>query len=86
MWLFFGVVLRASAVGLVRLHATGGYCTVRHGMIPGMLLLLAAAHGLTWLMPGRRSRGTGSGWARSGFRRARRSGHSSWPGLSSALT
>ena len=50
MWLFFGVLLLASAVGLVRLHATGGYCTVRHGMIPGMLLLLAAAHGLTRLM------------------------------------
>ncbi len=26
-WLFFGIVLLASAIGLVRLHATGGYCT-----------------------------------------------------------
>ena len=39
-----------SAVALVRLHATGGYCTVRHGLVPGMILTLAAASGLTWLM------------------------------------
>ena len=50
VWLFFGILLLASAVGLVRLHATGGYCTARHAMIPGMLLILAAAHGLTRLM------------------------------------
>jgi hypothetical protein len=49
-WLFFGALILASAVGLVRLHATGGYCTLRHGLVPGMLLMLAAAHGLTWLM------------------------------------
>ncbi|MGZ3486135.1 MAG: glycosyltransferase family 39 protein [Isosphaeraceae bacterium] len=49
-WLFFGVVLLASAIGLVRLHATGGYCTVRHGLVPGLILILAAAHGLAWLM------------------------------------
>jgi hypothetical protein len=50
LWLFLGVVLLASAVGLVRLHATTGYCTVRHGLIPGTILLLAAAHGATWLI------------------------------------
>ncbi len=50
LWLFLGVVLLASAVGLVRLHATTGYCTVRHGLIPGTLLLLAAAHGASWLI------------------------------------
>jgi 4-amino-4-deoxy-L-arabinose transferase-like glycosyltransferase len=49
-WLFFGVVLIASAIGLVRLHATGGYCTVRHGLVPGLILSLAAGHGLTWLL------------------------------------
>ncbi len=48
--LFFGIILLASAVGLIRLHATGGYCTVRHALIPGILLSLAAAHGLAWLM------------------------------------
>ncbi len=48
--LFFGIILLASAIGLIRLHATGGYCTLRHGLIPGMILILAAAHGLTWLM------------------------------------
>ena len=86
MWLFFGVFLLASAVGLVRLHATGGYCTARHGMVPGMLLLLAAAHGLTRLMARASIPGTGWGWARSGSRRARRSGPCSSPGWWSALT
>jgi hypothetical protein len=58
LWLFLGVVLLASAVGLVRLHATSGYCTVRHGLVPGTILLLAAGHGATrlieWIhVPGR---------------------------------
>jgi Dolichyl-phosphate-mannose-protein mannosyltransferase len=50
LWLFFGVIVTASAIGLIRLHATGGYLTVRHALIPGVLLLLTAAHGLVWLM------------------------------------
>ena len=50
VWLFFGLILLASAVGLVRLHATGGYCTVRHGLVPAMILILVAGRGLTWLM------------------------------------
>jgi 4-amino-4-deoxy-L-arabinose transferase-like glycosyltransferase len=49
-WLFLGIILVVSAIGLVRLHATGGYCTVRHGLIPGMIFTLAAAHGLAWLV------------------------------------
>src|SRR5262249_35894967 len=49
-WLFLGIVLAGSAVGLVRLHATGGYCTVRHGLVPGIILTMAAAHGLSWVM------------------------------------
>jgi 4-amino-4-deoxy-L-arabinose transferase-like glycosyltransferase len=49
-WLFLTIVLAASAFGLVRLHATGGYCTIRHGLVPGLLLTIAAAHGVTWLM------------------------------------
>jgi 4-amino-4-deoxy-L-arabinose transferase-like glycosyltransferase len=49
-WILLSIVLAASAVGLVRLHATGGYLTVRHGLIPGMILTMAAAHGITWLM------------------------------------
>jgi hypothetical protein len=50
LWLFLAVVLLASALGLVRLHATTGYGTVRHGLIPGTILLLAAGHGATWLI------------------------------------
>ncbi len=49
-WLFLGIVLAGSAVGLVRLHATGGYCTVRHGLVPGIILTMAAAYGLSWAM------------------------------------
>ena len=48
--LFFGIVIGAAAVGLVRLHATGGYCTARHALVPGILLTLAGAHGLTCLV------------------------------------
>jgi len=48
--LFLSIVLAASAVALLRLHATGGYCTVRHGLVPGIILTLAAAHGITWLI------------------------------------
>lgn len=49
-WIFLSVIVAASVVGLVRLHATGGYCTVRHALIPGLILTLAAAHGLAWMM------------------------------------
>jgi len=48
--IFLAIVLAASAVALVRLHATGGYCTVRHGLVPGLILTQAAAYGLTWLI------------------------------------
>jgi Dolichyl-phosphate-mannose-protein mannosyltransferase len=48
--LFLSIVLAASAFALVRLHATGGYCTIRHGLVPGIILTLAAAHGITWLI------------------------------------
>jgi hypothetical protein len=50
VWLFLGVILAASAVALARLHATGGYLTVRHALVPGLLLTLAAGHGIVWLM------------------------------------
>lgn len=49
-WILLSTILAASAVGLTRLHATGGYLTARHSLIPGMILTLAAAHALTWLM------------------------------------
>jgi hypothetical protein len=43
-------MLAAAAMALVRLHATAGYCTVRHGLLPGILLTIAAAGGMTWVM------------------------------------
>jgi 4-amino-4-deoxy-L-arabinose transferase-like glycosyltransferase len=61
-WLLLSIVLGVSAVGLVRLHATGGYLTVRHGLIPGMILTMAAAHGLSWLMSKAAIPGRWLGW------------------------
>src|SRR5262249_46635106 len=49
-WLFLGVVVVASMAGLVRLHATGGYCTVRHALVPALVFVLAAARGLSWVL------------------------------------
>ena len=49
-WLFVTTILIASALALIRLHATGGYCTPRHAMIVAYLLIPAAAHGLGTLM------------------------------------
>jgi len=49
IWLFGGFVIAISAFALVRLHVTGGYCTVRHALVPAMLVRLAAAHGVAWL-------------------------------------
>lgn len=48
--MLLAIILATSAFALVRLHATGGYCTARHGLIPGMLLTLMAAQAITWLM------------------------------------
>jgi len=49
-WLFLGVVFSASLLALVRLYATAGYCSPRNALVPGILLILAAAKGLDWLM------------------------------------
>jgi Dolichyl-phosphate-mannose-protein mannosyltransferase len=56
--LLIGIILGSSVVALVRLHATGGYLTARHALIPGMILTMAAGAGLCWLtskvaIPGR---------------------------------
>jgi hypothetical protein len=52
------IILFTSFIALMRLHATGGYLTARHALIPGVILSMAAAEGLTWLtskvaIPGR---------------------------------
>lgn len=49
-WLFLGIVLSASILALVRLYATAGYCSPRNALVPGLLLMIAAAKGLDWLM------------------------------------
>jgi hypothetical protein len=40
------IVAVASVLALLRLHATGGYCSPRHGLILSLLLIPAAAFGL----------------------------------------
>lgn len=50
VWILFGVVASASVIGLIRLYATGGYCSVRHALAPGLFLTLLAAGGWDWLI------------------------------------
>ncbi|WP_165249753.1 ArnT family glycosyltransferase [Paludisphaera soli] len=49
-WLFLAVLLAASSLALVRLHATAGYCSPRNALVPGMVLILVAARGIDRLM------------------------------------
>nr|WP_303652676.1 glycosyltransferase family 39 protein [Paludisphaera mucosa] len=49
-WLFLATVLAASALALIRLHATAGYCAARNALVPGMILTLIGASGLDWLI------------------------------------
>jgi hypothetical protein len=45
-WVFLAIMGVASVLALVRLHATGGYCTPRHALILVLVLIPAAASGL----------------------------------------
>jgi 4-amino-4-deoxy-L-arabinose transferase-like glycosyltransferase len=47
--LCLGIILAASAAALIRLHVTAGYSTGRHGLVPGVILTLAAANAITRL-------------------------------------
>ncbi len=49
-WLFLAILLTTSTLALVRLHATTGYCSPRNALVPALILTLAAAQGLAWLM------------------------------------
>lgn len=70
VWLFLGILFGAAFPALVRLHATGGYCTPRHAMLLGMLLIAAAAAGLAYLLDlvrvPARWLGEGEGWLHPG--------------------
>ena len=45
-WRLVAVIAAASALALVRLHATGGYCSPRHTMILSIIAIPAAGFGL----------------------------------------
>jgi len=69
-WLFMTIVMVAAALALVRLHATGGYCSPRHAMVIALPLIGAAAAGLARILtslsiPGRLL-GLGEGRFRAG--------------------
>lgn len=49
-WLFLGVLLATYGLGLIRLHATAGYCTERNALAPGLILTLVAAGGIDLLV------------------------------------
>lgn len=49
-WLLLAVIGSAAVLALIRLHATGGYCSPRHAMVLSMLLIPAAAAGLDRLL------------------------------------
>jgi 4-amino-4-deoxy-L-arabinose transferase-like glycosyltransferase len=48
--LFLVLVAIGAILALVRLHVTCGYCTSRHAILLGLLLIPAAAAGLDWLL------------------------------------
>lgn len=48
--LFVVLVLAGWLMALVRLHATGGYCTPRHALLFAIPVIAAAAHGLLLLV------------------------------------
>ena len=49
-WVFLSIVMIGWALALIRLHATGGYCTPRHAMILAYPLIASAAFGLEQLL------------------------------------
>jgi hypothetical protein len=58
LWLFLGIIGIAATFALLRLHATGGYCSPRHALVLSELLILGAASALdrglrTIKIPGR---------------------------------
>jgi len=49
-WVFLAILMVAWAFALIRLHATGGYCTPRHALILSYGLIASAAFGLERLI------------------------------------
>lgn len=47
--LFIGAVVGGWILALIRLHATGGYCTPRHALIAALPLIAAGGAGVVWL-------------------------------------
>ena len=49
-WLLLAIIAAAAVLALIRLHATGGYCSARHAMVLSLPLILAAGAGLESLL------------------------------------
>lgn len=50
LWLFLGVMSAGALLALLRLHATGGYCTPRHTLLLTLPLISASASGLRTIL------------------------------------
>jgi hypothetical protein len=68
--LFLSILGLAGLLGLIRLHATGGYCTPRHALVLSIPLILAAGAGIERLLSSvripERWLGLGTGHVRPG--------------------
>jgi len=64
-WRLLAVIGAASALALVRLYVTGGYCSPRHALVPALILIPAAASGVQRLIDAatRRPRVRSACWA-----------------------
>ena len=51
-WRLLAVIGVASVLALIRLHATGGYCSPRHAMILMIVAIPTAASGFAWILDG----------------------------------
>ena len=50
MWVFLTILMVAWALAMIRLFATGGYCTPRHALILAYPMIAASAYGLSRLL------------------------------------
>jgi hypothetical protein len=48
--LLMGSIIAGWILALIRLHATGGYCTSRHALIAALPIIGAGAAGVAWLI------------------------------------
>jgi hypothetical protein len=68
IWLLLGLVLAGGFGLMIERRAVTGACSVRDALVPGLLLLLTAGHGLGWLTRRLEWEGPGRGPTRVTYR------------------